>query len=112
MKKLVYLFPLFLTFSGVLIHLFGMIGVGFGETPFWLHSIMFFVDLTVVVGLLSKALWGIMLGIILYIEQVTLQTYMLARNGWLQTSLLLVPLLCLAALVCLLIQLQEIVCES
>ncbi|HAB99602.1 MAG TPA: hypothetical protein DCE71_07265 [Parachlamydiales bacterium] len=102
--KLIYFYPILLTTCGILIHAFGLLDIEYNTAPAWGHLLMLIIDSAIVIGLFLKVSWGYWLAVALFIQQTICQTYWLSMQGWLDTSFQLnipVPLLCLAALACL-----------
>jgi hypothetical protein len=109
-RKMAYFFPIALTSCGILIHACGLLGIEYHHNSFLAHLIMLIVDISVVLGLLLKSSWGYWLGILLYIEQVYIQTLSLRQLGWLNSIYrfqIPVPLLCLTALLFLFVYRKE-----
>ena len=96
MTRILYWYPISLSLIGVLIHLFGTLGLFQVEVTRAIHALMFTIDTLVVIGLLKKANWGYWLAILLYIEQSIMQPYWgyqsFVRGGGLYQLLVVCPL--------------------
>lgn len=75
MNRCLYLYPIVLTVVGVGIHFFGMLRLFQLEVSGLAHTVMFAIDLLVVVGLFRKSTFGYWLAILLYSEQSIMQPY-------------------------------------
>lgn len=111
----IYFYPILLATCGIAIHALGLFGIAYLHAPFWGHLVMLLIDSAVVLGLLLKSSWGYWLGVILYLEQVYIQTLSLHHAGWFASPSHLqipVPFLCLIALVLLVLNKKSFTGQS
>ena len=103
-----YWFPTILTFYGVIVHFFGILKYTQVWTDHNVHIAMFVVDSLVVTGLLRKTKWGYWLAVILYVQQVIMQSYWTINYAYSSVGLGLfqffVPAICLASLLVLMLR--------
>lgn len=81
LKIIIWLYPIALTFIGVIIHAIGIFGFQiYLTTDFILHLGMLVIDLLAVISLCQRRNWGYWLAVFLYCQQSIFQPYWAYRN--------------------------------
>lgn len=96
-NKLLWIYPVFLTSIGIVIHFLGFLKLYQLEVNQINHFIMLIIDILVVFGLLKKYAFGYYLAIFLYIQQSIMQPYWGYQNNSLY-QIIIVSLFVITAL--------------